>query len=307
MTKSNGENQSFLARTGSAPISWGICEVPGWGHQLPVDRVLSEMQSLGLTATELGSVGYLPTDPDELTAVLGPYGLMLTGGFVPLALHDNDRWDQARQQAADAAALLAGAGAFTFVCCPVADPTNWSRPTLSDDQWNTLYANLGRVAELCTDHGLTMVVHPHVDSIIETADEVQRVLDNTDVMWVLETGHLTIGGFDPVTFARDYRDRVGLVHLKDVTMSVVPDLNNDSLTLMEAVQAGIFPPLGHGDVALDEVIRQLENAGYEGWYVIEQDVAITGDFPPAGDGPVREVATSIAFLQSVDESLAISS
>ena len=57
---------SLLDRVGSAPISWGICEVPGWGAQLPVDRVLAEMVSLDLTATELGSIGYLPTDPDEL-------------------------------------------------------------------------------------------------------------------------------------------------------------------------------------------------------------------------------------------------
>ena len=67
-----------------APISWGVCEVPGWGYQLPPDRVLREMREVGLAATELGPDGFLPGDPG---ALLSRYGLRPVGGFTPLVLH----------------------------------------------------------------------------------------------------------------------------------------------------------------------------------------------------------------------------
>src|SRR3954464_12860538 len=77
-------------RVAGAPISWGVCEVPGWGRQLPPERVLAEMAGLGLAATELGPLGYLPLDGRALRATLDPHGLRLVGGFVPLVLHDLD-------------------------------------------------------------------------------------------------------------------------------------------------------------------------------------------------------------------------
>ena len=39
-----------------APISWGVCEVPGWGYQLTPNRMLAEMREVGLSATELAGV-----------------------------------------------------------------------------------------------------------------------------------------------------------------------------------------------------------------------------------------------------------
>ena len=78
----------LMRRLASAPISWGVCEVPGWGVELPRDRVLDEMRQLGLAATELGSGGYLPTDPDELRACVERHDLEMIGGFVPVVIHD---------------------------------------------------------------------------------------------------------------------------------------------------------------------------------------------------------------------------
>ena len=95
----------FLSRVASAPISWGICEVPGWGAMLPTPRVLSEMSGLGLTATELGAPGFLPTDPDDVKAELAGYGMTLLGGFTPVVLHDPAQ-RQATIQSATATARL---------------------------------------------------------------------------------------------------------------------------------------------------------------------------------------------------------
>lgn len=294
---------TVLHRTASAPISWGVCEVPGWGIQLPVERVLREMSELGLRATELGSIGYLPTDPDELTRTLRAFDLDLTGGFNALALADPARTEATLAQAHESARLLAAAGATDYVTCAVSDPDVWERPTLTDEQWDHLYEMLDRVGEIVAEYGLTQVFHPHVDSLVETADEVQRVLDNSDVRWVLETGHLLIGGYDPVAFARDYGDRVRLVHLKDLKSDIAARLNADELSLMEAVQEGLFVPLGEGDASIEEVVRTMESQGYDHWYVIEQDAAITTGEPPEGEGPIRDVQTSVAFIRNLDAEL----
>lgn len=112
-------------------------------------------------------------------------------------------------------------------------------------------------------------------------------------------GHLAIGGTDPVDFARRAADRVGHVHLKDVRMDLVPALMDRSTSIMEGVQAGLFPPLGQGDLPLGDVVRELEQAGYQGWYVIEQDTAITGAMPEPGEGPVRGVEESLRYLHEV--------
>ncbi|MEJ7801505.1 MAG: sugar phosphate isomerase/epimerase [Ilumatobacter sp.] len=292
-------SSTFMDRVGSAPISWGICEVPGWGAQLPVDRVLSEMVSLDLTATELGSLGYLPTDPDALRALLAEHGMTLTGGFNALVLHDRRRADDMLSVAAASADRLAAAGADNFVTCAVSDPDDWQRPELTEEEWETLYDSIGRLDELCRQRGLVQAFHPHVDSIVETASEIQRVIDSTNVGFVLETGHMLIGGMDPLAFAIEHLDRVALVHLKDVKADLIEPLNTDTLTLMQAVQAGIFPSLGEGIAPIAQVVAALERAGYRGRYVIEQDAALTEGLPAVGDGPIRDVTSSVAYLKSI--------
>src|SRR5918998_4946246 len=119
-------------RLAGAPISWGVCEVPGWGRQLPPERVLSEMAGLGLTATELGPLGYLPLEPGALRARLAEFGLALVGGFVPLVLHEPG-CDAARAAAAETAATLAAAGADVFVAAAVMD-AGWSAPAPLDER-----------------------------------------------------------------------------------------------------------------------------------------------------------------------------
>ena len=289
----------FLSRIASAPISWGICEVPGWGAMLPTDRVLGEMAGLGLPATELGAPGFLPTDPAAVRDDLARHGLTLIGGFTPLVLHERSERDEALQSARKTAAALARAGATTFITAAVADVA-WSQPALLDrSEHRHLVEMLARVDEVCAESGLTQVLHPHVQTVIETAADVDRLLEACDVSWCLDTGHLAIGGKDPVAFAREAADRVGHVHLKDVDLSHVPALMERRSSILESVHAGLFTPLGQGDVAIAEVIWTLEAGGYDGWYVIEQDTAVVGDVPPSGDGPVRSVASSMDYLRDV--------
>ena len=281
-----------------APISWGVCEVPGWGHQLPPERVLSEMASLGLRATELGADGYLPSDADALRACLDAYDLRLVGGFVPLVLHEPDLTG-ARAQAERSAALLAAAGAEVFVAAILADD-GWGTPhPLTDEEWRRLVEHLAEIDALVAGHGLTLAIHPHVGTLIERDDAVRRLLADSDAGWCLDTGHLLIGGTDPVDFVRRNGARIVHVHLKDVDAELAARVRAGELSLVQATQLGLFRPLGQGDARISEVLRALDQAGYERWLVLEQDTAITGQEPPDGDGPVLDVRRSIEYLTTL--------
>ena len=289
----------FLARVATAPISWGICEVPGWGAMMPTDRVLDEMTALGLYGTELGAPGFLPDDPVKLRAVLDSHGMELLGAFTPLEAHDPARRSATLDHARAQARLLSAAGAGLMVTALVQDE-QWSVPRrLSPAEHRYLVETLALVDEVCVEHGVRQVLHPHVQTLVETADDVNRVLDSCDVSWCLDTGHLAIGGVDPVEFARDAVTRVGHVHLKDVRLDLVPSVLSREVSLMHATQAGLFTPLGQGDVDIAGVIETLESAGYAGSYVIEQDTAIVGPLPEEGEGPIQGVRTSLQYLAEV--------
>ncbi len=293
---------TFLSRVAAAPISWGICEAPGWGMQLPVDRVLGEAKALGIPAFEQGALGWLPTDPDAQRAKLKEYDMELLGGFVPLVLHDAAQRDAQLAEAERIAAAMSAAGGRYFVTAPVPSLDDWHHPALTDDEWSELLANIDRVGEICVKHGLEQVLHPHVDTIIETDADFDRFINGCSSKFCFDTGHLTIGGADVKRIAVEQFDRIGIVHLKDVDADAMRRERSGELDLMGATQAGLFPSLGDGIVPLDDVIQALEGRGYAGWYVMETDVALTEGEPPLGEGPVRGVERSLSYLRTLQVS-----
>ena len=282
-----------------APISWGVCEVPGWGAMLPPSRVFGEMAGVGLRATELGPVDdWLPLDGDAIRAALQLYGLTLVGGFVPLALHVDDARD-AVERARVVASAMRAAGADTFVLALVADEA-WSTPAPLDALgWRRLAGNVEAVAEVTATLGMTTVVHPHQGTMVERVEDIDRLASMTDVAWCLDPGHLGLGGYDPLEFAWRYGDRIGHVHLKDLDLTIAAEVAAGRLSLMAAVQAGLFLPLGEGDARIGELVDLLAQQGYDGWMVLEQDCALVDGVPADGAGPVRDVAASLAFLGSL--------
>lgn len=286
----------FLSRVASAPISWGICEVPGWGAMLPTQRVLREMAGLGFTATELGAPGFLPSSPDGVRDELSSFGMSLLGGFTPVVLHDKSQRQATIDSARATAALFRDAGGTKFISSPVQD-MDWSHPrALSAEEAAHMAEMFGILDDICAEFGLEQVLHPHVQTLVETRDDISRVLDSCDVHFCLDTGHMAFGGQDPVEFAKDAMDRVGHVHLKDIRLDMVGPVLAREVSLMEATQAGIFTPLGQGDVDILGVVQALENANYQGWYVIEQDTALTDGLPAEGEGPLGQVTTSMDYL-----------
>lgn len=290
---------ALLDRVATAPISWGVCEMPGWGYQLPVDRVLAEMAAAGFAHTELGSLGYLPTEPAQLRRTLDRHDLSLLGGFVPLVVHTPDRAAETRASVRRWAELIGEAGGRFFVTCAVSRPDRWRGEPLTDGQWASLCRALADIDALVAGYGLEHVFHSHFGSVVETDAELARVLEGTDVALVLDTAHLSLGGTDVLRLLDRDAHRVGLVHLKDLDPTLGARLTAGELSLMEAVQHGLFPPLGRGEVAISEIVARLEESGRDLWYVLEQDAAIAeGDL--AAVGRLRRNADqSLDFLRSL--------
>jgi inosose dehydratase len=270
--------------------------VPGWGYQLPPDRVLAEMRDAGLDAAEFGPDGFLPADPAGKAAALARYGLTAVGGFVPVVLHD-----PAADPLPEIAAVLAdfqAAGAEVLVLAAVTGLDGYdARPQLGQTAWRTLLANLDAAAALAAEHGMLATLHPHVGTLVERPDEVRRVLDGCSVQLCLDSGHLLIGGTDPAELARQAPGRVAHAHLKDVDAGWAGRVRRGEVSYTEAVARGMYRPLGQGDVDVAGLVGALRAAGYGGWYVLEQDTILTGE--PSGEGPAGDARASVAYLQGL--------
>ncbi len=145
---------------------------------------------------------------------------------------------------------------------------------------------------------MNAVLHPHVGTMVEKREEVDRVLDGSAVPLCLDTGHLLIGGTDPVELAKSVPHRIAHTHLKDVDVSFAERVRVGELTYTDAVRGGMYRPLGSGDIDIAGIIAVLESNGYRGWYTMEQDTILSGK--PDGDGPVADVRASVAFLQTLE-------
>lgn len=287
-------------RIAAAPISWGVCEVPGWGWQHQPSTVLTQMRELGITATEFGPDGFLPESPREKADVLAGYDLAAVGQFVPVVLHDPEHDPLPTVETAMEGLLAANASTVVIAAATGADGYD-GRPVLDEDGWETLLGNLDRIDEAVAARGLTATVHPHVGTMIETGEETDRVLAGSTIGLCLDTGHLLIGGGDPVEVAQQHPGRIAHVHLKDVDLGWADRVRSGEATYTDAVAGGLYVPLGAGDVDIAAIVRSLEAHGYQGWYVLEQDTILAGDPAQGGAGPdpVADVLASVAHLLEV--------
>lgn len=282
-------------RIAGAPISWGVCEVPGWGYQMPADRVLTEMQSLGILATEFGPDGFLPADPTAKAEFLSGYGLQAVGGFLPVVLADAHHDPLPEVDTFIDACLASGAGVVVLAASTGADGYD-ARPVLDELQWKTLLTNLDRIADHAASRGVVAAVHPHMGTLVENADDVQRVIEGSRVGLCIDTGHLAAAGADPVAITLANLDRVKHVHLKDVDAATAAKVVAGEVTFADAVAGGMWRVLGQGDVDIRAMIDALRAHGYDGWWVLEQDVMFK-DGAPEGEGPVTDVRTCLEFVQ----------
>jgi inosose dehydratase len=285
-----------IARVAGAPITWGVSEVAGWGYQMAPERVLSEAASIGLRAMELGPPGFLPSDATGIRRVLEAHQLSLVAGFLALVLHRAQQRDSVLGTIARTAELLAGCGARVLVLAADLGRGGYEvRETLTPDDWRTMVDTLAHVCAEGERRGVTVALHPHFGTAIATAEDVNRLLDSSEIAVCVDTGHLMLGGADPVVVVRQAGSRVRHVHLKDVDARVASKVRAGDESYRSAVARDLFRPLGEGDVDVARVVELLVSGGYDGWYVLEQDTVLACE-PPPGAGPVVAAERSVRFL-----------
>lgn len=287
-------------RIAGAPITWGVSEVPDWGVQLPPAQVLGEIAALGLTAIEAGPEGFLPRDAAKTRQLLDRYGLDLVAGFVPVALHIPDRRHDQLAAVDRQAAALAAAGAELLVLAASTGQEGYATGAgLDDGGWAHLAAGLKEAQSIANHHGLQAVLHPHYGTVVERGDHVERLLHETAIDLCLDVGHLLVGGADPVAVTRLGMERIRHVHLKDVNAALAEQLRAGALEYRDAVASGLYGPLGQGDVDVAAILGLLDEAGYDGWYVLEQDTVLEAA-PEGPGGPAAAAAASMDYLAALE-------
>ncbi len=262
-------------------------------------RVLEEAASLGLPAMESGPEGFLPKDPAEASRMLEGYGLGLVGGFVPVVLHRREAREYALASVERQAEFFAAAGADVLILAAAAGEDGYEENVELDYAgWGELFEGLLLAEEIGDRYGLNVAVHPHFGTAIERPHHVRRFLEGCETGLCLDTGHLLVGGDDPVKVAELAAGRVRVVHLKDVDRLLADLVAAGKIGFEDAVRRGVFKALGDGDADIGRVIGLLEESGYGGWYVLEQDIMLD-DEPDRGKGPIEDVRKSLEFARAV--------
>jgi inosose dehydratase len=288
-------------RVANAPLSYGAFELTvGVFPNVPEpERLLREIAAAGYEGTELGPPGYLGDGP-ELRARLEREGLELTGGWCQMRFSDPAGLEEDLVELRRTLDLFAAAGAVD--ARPVfgdagsdarrANPGRGrSDPSLGLDDagWARFAEGLRRAEEVARGRGFEPVFHAHTSTFVEAPAEIDRMLGLSEIALLVDTGHLLLGGSDPIAALRDWGPRVGYVHLKDVRLGVVEAVIADRADALEAWRRGIFCELGAGDVDLDGFLAELGRVGYDGWLCVEQDRIPREDEPlaEAADAQVR--------------------
>ncbi|MGO2860356.1 MAG: sugar phosphate isomerase/epimerase family protein [Brevibacterium sp.] len=284
----------------AAPISWGVCEVPDWGYQLSPERVLTEMQELGFDATEFGPEGFLPDDAAGRAKTLQKHAMQAVGGFYPAIIHDPDHDPLPGIERELEAYTAAGADTLVLAAATGVDGYDAERPELDDAGWQTVYRNIDRILEAAAARGVTVSLHSHVGTMIETQDDVDRILTGTNVDFCFDTGHMFIGGVDPVDFVQKHTGRISHAHLKDVSLDRARSVQAGEQTYYDAVVDGMYQPLGQGDIDIASIVGTLIRAGFDGWFTLEQDTVVA-DEPAPGAGPIEQARASLSYLKTIIE------
>jgi len=293
-------------RVGNAPVSWGVYEADR--PNPPFGVVLDAIADAGYAGTELGPYGYLPTTPEALDRELKSRRLALGSSFVALPLEDAAHRGRSVDHALQVARLLKTQGVGELI---VADDEDPARARIagrvpadgsagwSERSWTEAVATLQAVARAVRDVlGMRVVVHHHAGTFLETPQEIERLLEQTDAETVgllLDTGHAVYGGADPLEIVRRHGARVRYVHLKQ--RALVERVRATEIPMQEAWARGVFCPLGEGVVDFPALIEALRGAGYAGWLVVEQDVVpdAQGRLNP---DPFESARRSRAFLRA---------
>lgn len=275
----SGGNDASHIRLGSAPDSWGVWFADA-SAQMPWEQFLDELVEAGYRWIELGPHGYLPTDPARLSDEIGKRGLHVSGGGVEGALHSEGNYEHDLGEARKVASLLQATGGKYLVYLPrmyrnLAGEFLESA-TLEPEDWNRLVTRVSEVGKIVRDEfGISLVFHPHADSHVCTQEQVERFLNDTDptsVSLCLDTGHISYGGGDNLELIRQFADRIGYVHLKQIDPTILNKVRAEGLSFSEAVRLDLACEPPRGIPKMEPLVAAFEALNVDLFAIVEQDM-----------------------------------
>ena len=297
-----------MIKIANAPCSWGALEFELEGKSLGYRQVLSEMEETGYEGTELGDWGFMPVNPQELKKTLSEKNLQMLGAFVPVALAKEEVHAAGIELALKTAGLMYDAG-YKNAFIVLADENgsvnertiNAGRITpefgLTESQWKTFAAGAEKVAQAVKDKfGMRTVFHHHCAGYVETPNEVDKLMEltNPELLGLcLDMGHYAFGGGNPVEALKKYYHRIWHVHFKDFDPKVGEAARENGYDYFKSVAEGVFCELGKGIVDFNSIVKILNEKGYDGWIVVEQDVL------PGMGSPKKCAANNRHYIKSL--------
>jgi inosose dehydratase len=290
---------------GSCPDSWGV-----WFAndklQTPWSRFLDELSDVGYEWLELGPYGYLPTDPNQLRDELSRRGLKVSGGTVDghSGLHRPADFPSILERTRNVAALTSAMDAKHVIFVPTPgyrdDTTGaYTEPAeLSSEEWKTFIDATNRLGRIISEeYGVRLQFHPHADSHVETQEQTERFLNDTDPDFVslcLDTGHLAYRHADVASIIRKFPERIGYVHLKQMDPDVLSVVTREDLAFGQAVKQGVSCEAPNGVPAIPPIVDELQKLDADLFLIVEQDM-----YPCSFDAPKPAAERTNKYLQSI--------
>nr|WP_284640651.1 myo-inosose-2 dehydratase [Paenibacillus chinjuensis] len=269
---------NMKVKYGISAINWVNEDILEMGDHYTAEEVLADMSALGFEGTEF--CRKFPRDPSALQKLLSGYNMALTSQWKSVHFSDPSRRAEELVAFRAHADFLKAMGCGYVVTCETGNAfEDLTKNTvrvepLNDDQWKHMVDGLHEAGRYCKELGMKLVYHYHGETVVESGDEIQRLMESTDpdlVHMLYDTGHAYFGGSDPLDILRKYYDRIPYIHLKDIRQEVLEAKRASGLRFREAVRQGVFTVPGDGCIDFAPIFAELKERGYEGWMIIEAE------------------------------------
>ena len=265
---------------GIAPIAWTNDDMPDLGAENTFEQCVSEMALAGFTGCEVGNK--YPKDPVVLKKALDLRGMRICNQWFSSFLLTKPFEEVEKDARAQMAFLKAmGAKIIGFseqsysVQGQLTTPIFGHKYVMNDEEWKVLTDGLNRLGRIAKEeYGISLTYHHHMGTVVQTAEETDRLMEMTDPEYfslLYDTGHFTFCGEDPLEMVKKHVKRIKHVHLKDVRPEVLARVHAENMSFLDAVRAGAFTVPGDGAIDYDPIFKVLEDAGYEGWMLVEAE------------------------------------
>ena len=271
-----------------APIGWTNDDMPDLGGENTFEQCVSEMALTGFKGSEIGNK--YPKDTAVLKHKLDVRGLTICNAWFS-TLFLSEPYEVTIQNFLAHRDRLHALGAKVIGASEQGDSIQGkdvnifgtSKPRWTDEQWALIARGYNELGALAQEVGMTLTMHHHMGTGVQTAEEIDRFMDIVDpekVFLLFDSGHLTFAGIDPLPILKKYIGRIRHIHLKDVRLTIRERAEREGWSFLTAVRNGVFTVPGDGDVDFAPLFDVIEESGYEGWVVVEaeQDPALANPF-----------------------------